>query len=238
MNHFSVAITTFNRPEMTLRAIKSVINNPLCDEIVIVDDSSTPENVDQLRRIPENNPDLRIQFRDKVKLIVNPENMGMSRNKNKAIYCCKNQRVLILDSDNYLLDGFYEAAQAYIHMQDTILLPEKAMPEFIYSEFVGRIIDGNSIKQFLHIPMFEVLLNTGNYIVPREKYHSVYEYNEEIKETDVLWFNYLWLKAGCKFFVVPGMDYIHEVHAGSAWLQNMEYNLAKGKETIKLINDL
>ena len=238
MNHFSVAITTFNRPEMTLRAIKSVINNPLCDEIVIVDDSSTPENIDELRRLPENNPDLRIQFRDKLKLIVNPENVGMSRNKNKAIYCCKNEKVLILDSDNYLIDGFFEAAQAYIHMPNTLLMPEQAMPEFIYTEFVGRIIDRNTVKQFLGIPMFQVLLNTGNYIVPRELYHTTFEYNPEIKETDVLWFNYLWLKAGYKFFIVPGMNYIHDVHAGSAWLQNVNYNLKKGNEIIDLISNL
>lgn len=230
---FSIAITTYNRPEMTARAIKSVINNPLCENIIVVDDHSETQNINKLMELIR-----PLGRRDKIALIVNPENIGMSRNKNKAIYCCNTERVLILDSDNYINEGFLESAAEFGHMRSTILMPQNAFPDFHYTDFAGRLFDKDSIKEFLDNPIFRVMLNTCNYIVPREKYHEVYEYNPEIKETDTLWFNYLWLKAGGKFFVVPGMNYVHEVHAGSGWLQNADYNMKKSDEIIKLIAEL
>jgi glycosyltransferase involved in cell wall biosynthesis len=230
---FSVAITTYNRPEMTLRAISSVIHNPLCKDVIIVDDHSTPENVKMLF-------DLITEIKNKQKLtiIVNPENIGMSRNKNKAIYLATSETVLILDSDNYVLDGFFEKAKEFSHLRNTILMPANALPEFHYSDFAGRVIDKDNIKEYLDNPIFRVLLNTCNYFVPREKYHATYKYNPDIKETDTLWFNYLWLKDGGRFFIVPGMDYIHEIHEGSGWLQNSDYNMKKSDEIIKLISEL
>jgi glycosyltransferase involved in cell wall biosynthesis len=240
MNKISVAITTFNRPEMTYRAIESVIENPLCDEIVVVDDFSDIEKRNELQNtyFKKLAAQFPVSYKSKLVFIINPENIGMSQNKNKAIYLCRNDKVLILDSDNYLLPGFFDAAAAYIHMPNTILMPEKSLPDFIFSDFTNRIIDKNTIKHFLDVPMFQVLLNTGNYIVHRNTYHSIYKFNEEIKETDTLWFNYLWLKAGYKFFVVPDMYYMHDVHAGSGWLRNINYNLDKAQEIIKLIRDL
>ena len=231
---FSVAITTYNRPEMTTRAIKSVINDPLCADMIVVDDHSTSANVIKLI----NSIAASLEGKRLVTFIENPENIGMSRNKNKAIFLSKCEKVLILDSDNYLLDGFLAKAAGFVHMKDTILMPEKAMPEFNYADFASRIIDKHTIKEFLYNPIFQVMLNTCNYIVPRELYHKVYQHNPEIKETDTLWFNYLWLKAGYKFFIVPGMEYIHEIHEGSGWLQNADYNLKKSDEIIELINQL
>jgi hypothetical protein len=38
--------------------------------------------------------------------------------------------------------------------------------------------------------------------------------------------------------IVPGMSYIHEVHEGSGWLQNADYNIKKADEIIDLIKKI
>ena len=59
---------------------------------------------------------------------------------------------------------------------------------------------------------------------------KIYEPNSEMKATDTLWFNYLWLKAGNKFHIVEGMEYFHRTHADSGFLQDVQYNMSKSAE--------
>jgi hypothetical protein len=81
-------------------------------------------------------------------------------------------------------------------------------------------------------------MNTCNYLVNREEYLKIYQHNPEMKGTDTIWFNYLWLKAGNSFYVVPGMEYYHRVWEGSGFLADCDYNMKRAKEVKELIKQL
>lgn len=93
-------------------------------------------------------------------------------------------------------------------------------------------------KPNLNDPLCNCLFNTCNYVVHRDSYISIWEENKEMKGSDTIWFNYLWLKAGKSFFVVPGMHYQHRVHNGSGFMQDVDYNMTKAEEIKQLIMNL
>lgn len=224
----SLAITTYNRSDLTVESFSKVYDHPLVDEIVICDDASESSIYNDLERAT---------FRmDKVKLFVNPKNLGMSRNKHRAVCLCKNEWVVLLDSDNVLsieyLDSIIE-----LHPR-TIYCPVEAAPNFSFKEFEGEHIDRINAKRFLDNKMFRVFLNCSNYLVNRKEYLKVYKHNPDIKEADTIWFNSLWLEADNNFYFTPGMVYTHRVHDGSGWLQNHKKNIEDANRLQKIIEGL
>lgn len=229
----SVAITTWNRTQMTIDCFAKIIGNDFISEFVIVDDASTDGSAEILKAFFKDNP--------KVKVFVNKENLGMSRNKELAIRLCKEDFVLIADSDNLFDNDFVEALKNTGFETvgaKTFYMPDYAKPIFNYTSFAYSAISKDNIKLFIDQPMFEQLANTCNMVVPRKEYLSIYQYNETVKEVDTLWMNYLWLKAGNQFYIVPEMQYIHNVHSGSGWLSHAKENIEKAKEIKKLIMEL
>lgn len=231
----SLALTTYNRYDMLLDSFQEVLQDPRIDEIVIVDDCSTDDTY--LRLVDY------AAVHSKIKVFANPENLGMSRNKAQAVKHCSNEWVLLFDSDNKLdksyLNAFWEQVRSPDELvKNVIYCPEFAKPQFDYRKFSGEYLDYDTIKKHLNDPMFACHLNTSNYIVPKSEYLKVYQHNPEVKETDTVWFAYLWLKAGNKFFITNNMVYDHRVHSGSGWLENAAYNTKKGNEILKLIKEL
>src|SRR5688572_14514812 len=223
----SLVITTMNRPELTLESFSKVYDHPLIDEIVIVDDAS-----DQMIYL-----DLAIKINtlnlicggDRFKIFRNRENLGMSRNKREAVSHAKNEWVIIFDSDNILYPEYLDNIPATLN-PEVIYMPTFAEPKFDYREYGSLVIDRINFKEYVGKKMFRCAMNTCNYVVNREKYLQVYEHNETVKESDTIWFNYLWFRAGYSFYFVPGMRYYHRLHEGSGWLKNKHENRQKAVE--------
>jgi glycosyltransferase involved in cell wall biosynthesis len=232
----SLAITSYNRYEMTVESFAQVIDDPRIDDILILDDASTDGSYEKLRDHFSGN--------EKVRVIRQAQNRGMLLNKAAAVALSKNEWVILWDSDNiigqtYLNAHFnisvYGEPQLY---RDTIYMPEYAKPQFDYRQFSGKKFDRHNSIDLIRDKMGNCLLNTCNYLVHRDTYGKVFEENPEMKGTDTLWFNYLWLKAGNSFYVVPGMQYYHRQHEGSTWLQHADYNMTKAAELNKKILSL
>lgn len=230
--NISLAITTYNRYELTIESFKNVLSCDFIDEIIIVDDHSDQEIYDKLKNFCDGIP--------KIKLHRNAFRYGMAGNKRKAINLAKNAYVCIFDSDNEMGPDYFEALfkTSYAMGEKVICIPEKAEPNFIFTKYRGRFINSSNVKDNMGDEMFRCLLNCCNYVVPGASYMDVYEYDKTIKATDTIRFNYLWLKKGNAFFVVPGMFYRHLVHAGSGFLEDVNYNMAKAKEYEQKIMEL
>lgn len=228
--NLSLCITTYNRYELTTLSCMHVLQDPRINEVVILDDASTDGSYEKLRAYYE-------PF-EKVKVIRQARNRGMSITKRDAIALASQQWAMILDSDNEIDHTYLDALSSVPLKRDTIYCPDWAMPQFDYRSFVGLTIDKSNVKKYLRMPMFEQHLNTANYVVPGYQYCQVYQHDEAIKETDTIHFAYLWLKWGGKFHIVPGMRYQHLVHAESGWLKNADYNIKKGREILKMIESL
>lgn len=227
---FSLCITNHNRYESLVKAVEHVLDDQRISEIVIADDCSLPEIFGKIKHWAS--------YHDKIKLFRNPVNMGMSRNKCRAIELATNPRCIIFDSDNSLSPGYLDAMEKIELSPNTIYMPDFAMPRFDYRKFSGIQFHKGNVKKCLTDPVFNMLLNTCNYLVPRDKYLEVFHYNDKIKASDTIWFNYLWLKAGYIFHVVPGMQYTHTVHDGSGFLQDADYNMKMAEEIKTLIKNL
>lgn len=222
----SLAITHYNRYPLLLKSFSEVLNHPMIDEIVIVDDHSTDEHWKPLSKLPLFNPNITVLRNDK--------NEGMLKNKYLAVAACKNDWVVLFDSDN-VLNGSYLDALPDTLVDGSIYMPEFARPMFDYREFSGQVYDMSNVKITELNGKFWTMMNTCNYIVPRNQYCDVWEPNFKIKGTDTLWFNYLWLKAGYSFYVCPGMQYDHLVHDQSEWMKHANYNMQMHS---KLVNDI
>jgi glycosyltransferase involved in cell wall biosynthesis len=221
----SIAVTTYNRAEMTVKSFEKVLDNPNVAEVVIVDDFSNPKTFHELGEM--------LPVHSKINLYRNQQNLGMSRNKAHAISLCKSDWVCILDSDNVIDNDYVEAFESEENkLNFMIYAPSFARPNFDYRKYEGQTFHRFNVKQFLNESEFSCMINTCNYVVNRDWYAATYRHNPEMKETDTHWFNYCHMdfKGGIK--IVSGMEYDHLVHTGSGWMKNAHYNM-KQSEKIK-----
>lgn len=225
----SLCITTYNRYELLMESFAQVLDDARISEIVIVDDCS---DNDIYQKIVDATKDMY-----KVQLYSNPKNLGMSLNKKRAIEMACNEWVIIFDSDNVIGPSYLDAIPPHRFAHE-IYCPSFSKPQFNYGRYAGQYIDANTAGLLMLHPMGECIFNTCNYLVNRDEYLKVYQHNPEMKGTDTIWFNYLWLKAGNSFYVVPGMEYYHRVHEGSGFLADCDYNMRKAKEVKELIKQL
>lgn len=230
----SLAITSYNRYEMTIESFAQVIDDPRLAEILLMDDASTDGSHQKLVNHFKGN--------DKVRIVRQAQNRNMSLNKKDAIAHCKSKYVLIFDSDNILgtdyLDALFACPVFDGNVANFIFCPDFAETTFDYRTFSGNTIRSQEAAQFIKNDTFNMLMNTANYVVHREWYLMTYRYNPDHLASDTIWHNYNHLHNGGAFYVVPGMRYQHRIHAGSGFLQDANYNMKKAAEVRKLIMQL
>lgn len=249
----SLCITTYNRYEMTIESFEKVLNDDRIDDIVIMDDASMPTVKELFYQWILSDNSKKVHFWEQ------STNVGMSRNKRDAITNAKNEWCIILDSDNIIdpsyIDAFYDycgGPEMLSKLNDDekfIFCPDFAKPQFNYKEYRSGGNGHESVyrsgiyaaieaAQEIKHDNFNCLMNTCNYIVNRDFYLKVYQYNKDHKASDTIWHNYNHLKAGGRFVIVPNMEYFHRVHPGSGFMQDVHYNIAKAEEVRKLIQQL
>lgn len=103
---FTVAIPTFKRPEWLFEAVKSVANQSIGCDIIIIDNDSSREYSDliiaHLKEISCN-----------IKYYVNEENIGVYGNWNRCIELSRNEVMTILNDDDYLHSDFIKTVVKY-----------------------------------------------------------------------------------------------------------------------------
>lgn len=221
----SLAITTYNRFDLTIKSCAQVITDPRVNDLVILDDASTDGSFERLVEHFKPWPHVRV-LRQAV-------NRGMSFNKYSAISYARNPWAIILDSDNIISPAYIDAALGNhfnSNETDTIYSPSFAAPSFDFRKFEGKIINSVTVKRFMHDPMFRCFLNCCNYMVHAPTYCDVYKHDPTVQQADTIAFNYRWLKSGKQFVILPGCTYQHLVHPESGFMKNADYNMAKAKE--------
>lgn len=237
----SLCITTYNRPELTIQAFEKVYSDPRIDEIVIVDDCSAIENYDMLHRLCD-----KIGTRngiDKIKIHRNLNNLGMSRNKARAVELAKNDWCILFDSDNVLskdyVDAFLKVLNGHDPVSNIIYCPDFARPQFDYRALTGKAFTPTMVGHEIgENNALNMAMNTCNYIVNKERYLHAYRYDETHIASDTVWFNYNWMLNGGCFYFVPGMQYFHRVHKDSGYMKDVNYNMHQSEQVKKLIMEL
>jgi glycosyltransferase involved in cell wall biosynthesis len=216
----TLAITTHNRPELTVNAFKEVLNDDRISEILIVDDHSEWYNYIKLQELCEGI--------NKVRILRNKKNLGCYHNKKKAVKEASNDWVILFDSDNKIdlsyLNGITDGA--LIKLEDwldekVIYAPEFARPHFDYRLFSGVRITKENVKSYVDKPKFDCLINTCNFLVHKQTYLQSWQDHPEPWTADTLFMNYNWLADGNSIHVVEGMQYDHLVHDGSHYKEHV-----------------
>lgn len=214
----TIAITTYNRFELTTKSIANILEDERVREIIINDDCSTDGSYEKLQEFYLNFP--------KVSLFRNAENLGMQLNKVAAIGLVETEWVAILDSDNVFdssyLDAFFAVQK---HYPDTIYAPSWARPTFDYRDFEGMVINKRNVGELVGKPFFGALINTCNYVVNKEYYLKTFKPDKSILGVDTANHFLNHIKAGGSFLVVPNMHYDHLVHSGSEFMKEVHYNM-------------
>lgn len=226
---YSLCITTYNRYDLLLESFAKVIDDERIGEVVIVDDCSTHDIREKLQLLPKLSP--------KIKVFFQAQNRGMSLNKAHAISFATNEWCIIFDSDNIIYPSYLDAIPDNLE-GDSIYCPSFAEPNFDYRAFEDLSFDANNAYILANSKMGECLLNTCNYLVNKDSYLNAYKENKEMKGSDTIWYNYLWLKIGGKLVVVSGMKYFHRTHSDSGFLADCDYNMQQAAKIKKLILEL
>jgi glycosyltransferase involved in cell wall biosynthesis len=103
----SVTITNYNYARLVGRAIESVQRQTFADlEIVVVDNASTDDSVNVVRKYMHDDR--------RIRLIVNPENIGVARNHKRSSDEARGTFLLHLDADDWIIDP--DALQSQVDM--------------------------------------------------------------------------------------------------------------------------
>ena len=213
MDKISIAIPTHDdRLQWFGQTFRSLVHHRMIGEIIVSDDGSEQQVFDKIAR-EINSP--------KVKIIRNESRQGVFKNKIQAVMQCREKWVALLDSDNTFnidyIDAFLQCKDHY-----DINCPVKALPAFDYSKYSGTVMTARIAAESVGDPTFVMAINTGNYIVDRERFLSVLKpmYHSGVMVpfcADVLWMNYQLLSAGQAMYFVPGMQYQHLDHPNSTY---------------------
>lgn len=93
MIRLSIIIPSFNTKEMTIRCLKSLTSLKTGTEIIVVDNESKDETVEEIKKIK----DIK-----NIKIIKNKENLGFAKAINQGLETARGKYILILNSDTII----------------------------------------------------------------------------------------------------------------------------------------
>jgi glycosyltransferase involved in cell wall biosynthesis len=169
----SVIVPAYNRSQIIMDCLKSVMLQEVPFEIIVVDDGST----DGTREIVTSIRDWRIK-------VIFQNNRGSSAARHRGVIESRGDWLLFLDSDDYILPGMAERLFSLIQKN-----PESAFAfsetwfEDIYSSVrwpapTLPVGDGPSIAR--HITIYSQCYNC-RFLIRRDAYNAVGGYDSEIR---------------------------------------------------------
>lgn len=186
----SIQMCTYNRAYFIDKAINSVLSQTFQDwELLILDDKST-DNTEEI--ISKYLDDPRIRY------IKNEENLGITKNRNKALTLSQGEYIAVLDSDDYWIDN------TKLERQINFL---NKHPDYVLVGTNFIVVDKNNNEINTSRYIFKNLYIRNLLIIKNPFCHSsvLYRKREIIDEgaydEDLpIWEDYdLWLKLGIKY---------------------------------------
>ena len=181
----------------------------------------------------------------KLRLVVNPQRLGIYQNKRRCIELATSPMVAVLDSDNAFNDDWFETladsvkkgGHGLIYASADFMTVDTTTGACIRpcAKWSGtRIQTSFEWNTFIDQPHFAHLTNDGNWVVPRDAALAALPHctaSEQVLAMDALYMLRCFVVAGIGLWYVPGLSYIHRVHPGSAWLETEKENLRIFKST-------
>ena len=173
----TIIIPTYNRANLLSRAIKSVLNQTFKDfELIVVDDGSTDNTAEVIKKFQEQ--DKRIRY------IQHDKNKGTAATRNIGIKAAKGEYIAFLDSDD---EWFPEKLEKQVSLFEHSLRKNLGFVSCNYLEFYsesGREVlyrvprHKSSLKVLLES---NTLCNSSNVMIKKEVFDNVGHFDEKIK---------------------------------------------------------
>ena len=231
MKKISIAIPTYNSSKFIIKALQYILDDERVDDIVVHDDASTDFEQLKTQISTFNSP--------KIKILGNEQNQKAFTNKSLAVKNCKNDWVILLDSDNIITKNYIDTIYQLVWDPNTIYVPSFAKPLLDFREFAGQTIHKGNLQKFAEHKKAFALMNDGNYFLKRSSYLAVYEKitkDNYLSILDVLYFNTHWILQGNSIEVVEGLNYFHRHHKNSFFMRNKDKSADIIQKMRKLIS--
>ena len=272
----SIAIPYYNSYDYLEDALRIPLLDPRVDEIMLFDDGSSPEEFKKaetlLAALSEGRPmtmgistnkrknwpqfmsyDVSKAIEHKVTWHGWKENHGAWHAKLTAVKGCRNEWVLLLDGDNYLVHSsldclfsdewnptscYQSGTQIRVH-QDGQKHFDDAWDYHSFLHFGCEPIDLPQLKKIMEtfnsvFPDDNIghggvgsFLNNGNYFVNRDAYTKTLQGAQlhfDPKACDGIVAMRVWLQAGNNITVIPGFSYVHRIREDSWYGSTSEYS--------------
>jgi len=217
----TLAIPHYNNTNFILETISTSINDDRVSEIIICDDKSN--DIDKLENI------LYEVNNSKIKLYKNEINLGCYHNKIETVSKCKNEWVILLDSDNVIKTDFIDILFNISEWDiNTIYLPCWAITfpgvpsnNLDYRIYINQDINKDFYLKNFNNNIFQCLINNCNYFLPKNTFmncmNKFKDFHKrefmDVLDSAVLFTD--WLHSDNKFFIVNNLTYYHRLHPNS-----------------------
>lgn len=222
----SVIIPAYNTEQYIHKAIASVLAQTLTNiEVIVVDDCSTDNTVEVVQSFTD----------PRVKLLLNPKNLGAGGARNRALEAATGKWVAVLDSDDwyaperlerlakigeeknadFIADDLYLTEDGDSSPWGTMISESgnliSSITQIEAADFVGSDIEGKEgLRLGFSKPLFKRDFLVANNI----------HYDETIKVTQDFWLDMQCFLHGAKFFLVPETYYFYRSRPGSLVFSN------------------
>jgi len=204
----TIIILSYNRADLIPYAIKSALSQTFTDfELLVLDDAST----DNTREVVES------FLKDpRVRLITQPENIGITATRNYGIGIAKGEYIAMLDSDDTWIDNSKLKKQVELldaHPEIGIVGTFSKKINF-RGEEIGEITAKLAHASIRRNMMFRNQLTQSSVLIRKEALDKVGWYDESIP----IWEDYeLWLRIGMdyQFRNIPEFFTGYRVHEGN-----------------------
>ncbi|BAY61772.1 family 2 glycosyl transferase [Calothrix brevissima NIES-22] len=217
----SVIIPAYNTSKYIAKAIESALGQTLKNiEVIVVDDASTDNTLEVIERFKD----------ERLKVIVNQENLGAGGSRNRAITEAKGNWIAVLDSDDWYAPERLERLVQVAYQKDADIIADdlyliKDGEEHPWSTLIKE--SGESLstikqieplyfvetdvygKQGLHLGISKPLFKR-DFLMQQNL-----QYNSDIKVAEDFWLALTCLVRKARFFLVPEPYYFYMARSGS-----------------------
>lgn len=202
----STIIPTYNRAELTERAVHSVLSQTYTDlEAIVVDDGSTDDTRDRIKTLQQG--DYRIQY------FCHDRNRGAQAARNTGVDAARGQYMAFLDSDNEWLPRKLEKQMAlFSDKSDSVGV--------VYCGYSKVSIDGDVLHEYMpryrgwvyKQTLIDWLTDTSTIVVRKDILEKIHGFDDKVRAYQE-WDLCIRLARECQFDFVPECLTIYHEHA-------------------------
>lgn len=201
----SVVIPTYNRAELVVRAVHSVLSQTYADlEGIIVDDASIDDTRERIKTLQD--------IDQRVRYFRHDSNRGAQSARNTGVQAAKGEYIAFLDSDNEWLPGKLERQMALFYQKDN-------SPGAVYCGYWKLSAHGDLLKE--HVPrhrgwiykqaLSEWLTDTSTLVVHKDILEKIHGFDERVRAYQE-WDLCIRLARECAFDFVPECLSLYHEH--------------------------